>query len=176
MFKPFRMTWLIPTTLAVALASCTSTIRVNPVAVRGDTAALRGPQSIMLKNSYSSETKIVIVKGGGLTMDADLLQLTDTAITMIGRHLGKNGIVVGNGQKTITLCVRDLKANIFGYSTTTYLDTFLNLEAQMGDGTVAMVPAQNRSTKNPPDSIQGALLFAVTGLLNDERFVRYVNH
>jgi len=177
LLKPFWITrWLSPLALAVALAGCTYHIKVNPVAVSGDTVMLRGPQSITLKNGYSSESKIVISKGMGLAMDADLMQLTDAAITMMSRHLGKNGIAVGGGEKTITLRVRDLKANIFSYSTTTYTDTFLNLEAQMGDGTVSMVPAQNRSTKNPPTSIEGALLFSVTGLLNDARFVGYVNH
>jgi hypothetical protein len=149
---------------------------INPdtFSVREDTARLRAPQSITLKNGYSSETKMIIYQGA--TWDVDMLQLTDAAIQMMSRHLAKNGINVGAGEKTITLRVRDVKASLISIPFASRMNTSLNLEAQMGDGTASMVSAENNSPMIAWRWIEGALLFAVTGLLNDARFVDYVNH
>src|SRR5260370_823933 len=92
MLRFFRIAWLSPIAFAVALVGCTHTMRINPdtFSVREDTARLRAPQSITLKNGYSSETKMIIYQGA--TWDVDMLQLTDAAIQMMSRHLAKNGI------------------------------------------------------------------------------------
>jgi hypothetical protein len=46
----------------------------------------------------------------------------------------------------------------------------------MGDGTASTVPTENISPLGVSRSVEGALLFAVFGLLNDTLFVGYVNH
>ena len=176
MLKSFRIAWPPLIALAVTLAGCAHTMMANPdtFSVRGDTARLRAPQSITLKNGYSSETKMIVYQGA--IWNVDMLQLTDAAIQMMSRHLAKNGIKVGAGEKTITLRVRDVKASFIAIPFADRVNTSLNLEARMGDGTASTVPAVNGSPLSAQRSIEGALLFAVTGLLNDAQFVGYVNH
>lgn len=165
----------VATLLGTMLAGCATTVAVSPVEVRANTAALRGPQTIALENAYASETKVVLFQGRGVAVHGDLRQYTDTALAMMSGSLGKKGIRSGDSEKKITVRVLDLKVNVFGYATTTYIDTSLNIEALMADGTATVVPAQNRAANSPRASIEGALLIAVTALLNDERFVSYVN-
>src|SRR5258706_1182071 len=176
MLRFFRIACLSPIAFAVAFVGCAHTMIANPdtFSVREDDARLRVPQSITLKNGYSSETKMIIYQGA--TWDVDMLQLTDAAIQMMSRHLAKNGIKVGAGEKTITLRVRDVKARSIYIPFASRMDISLNLEAQMGDGTASMVPAENSAPTIAWHWIEGALLFAVTGLLNDARFVDSVNH
>ena len=180
MSKALRIAWLSPFVIAFigTLAGCgTTTMTANPntFAVRGTTQTLRAPQTITLKNGYSSETKMIMRSVGGMIWDADMRQLTDVAIEMMSRHLAKNGINVGSGEKTVTVSVRDVRADIIPIPFATRYQTVLGLEARLGDGTVSTIPAQNSSPGGPDRSIDGALLFAVTGLLNDAGFVGYVN-
>ena len=161
-----------------ALAGCgTVPVVANPNSfeVRGTTQPLRVPQTITLTNGYSSETKMPIGSQGGITFEGDMRQLTDVAIEMMSRHLGKNGVKVGSGGKTITLRMRDVRIDFVNIPFAPRHNTTLALEAQLGDGTVATIPATNGSPGGANRSVDGAILFAITALLNDSRFVGYVN-
>lgn len=167
--------------LAAVLVGCTTqTIKANPntFSVRETTQTLRAPQTITVKNGYgySSPAKETIGSHGGATWDADMQQLTDTAISIMTRHLAKNGINVGlEGEKTVTLRVRDTRMEMTPIPFAPLFEVTLGLEAQLGDGTASMIPAKNNAPRAPGRAIDGALLFAVTGLLNDTGFVGYIN-
>jgi hypothetical protein len=94
---------------------------------------------------------------------------------MMSRHLAKNGINVGSGEKTVTVSVRDVRIELTPIPFAPRYQTVLGLEARLGDGTVLTIPAENSAPFEPNRSIDGALLFAVTALLNDAGFVGYVN-
>ena len=180
MSQAFRLVWLCPFVIAFigALAGCgTVPVVANPHTfdVRGTTQKLNAPQTITLNNGYSSETRMPIGSQGAMTFEADMRQLTDVAIEMMSRHLGKNGVKVGSGEKTITLRMRDVRIDVVPIPFATRYNTTLALEARLGDGTVATIPATNGAPHSWDRSVDGAILFAITGLLNDSGFVGYVN-
>ena len=98
-------------------------------------------------------------------------QYTDTAITMLGREMQKRSVAVDpKASKTVTLRVYDVSA-----SPGWVIHSSLTLEAVYGDGTKSTIMTKNSSPSDAWRSVDGSLMFAVTQLLSDDRFVAYVN-
>lgn len=160
--------------LAAALAGCgplmiqsdPATFPVTP----GAGADLRGPQSVTLNNAYQAPTQAMIYTGAR-DWAADLQQYTQTAITLLDREMAKKDISnSAQASKSITLRVRDVHAGL-GW----VIRASLILEAQYGDGTRSVIATENTSPATAFRAVDGAIMLAVTRLLNDERFIAYVN-
>jgi len=137
----------------------------------GAASQLRGPQTVELNNVYKTEKQEVIMPRGP-TWLGDLKQYTDTAITMLGREMGKVGVNVASpASKTINLRVYNVQAAPSGF----VIRASLVLEADYGDGTKSTIKTQNSSPSDAWRAVSGALMFAVRQLLLDQQFVDYVN-
>lgn len=141
-------------------------------------AHLRAAQSVAFKNAYDAEAKRAIAAGKGQTWTVDQKQMTDTAITMLGRALQKQGFnIQGPADKSITLQVQ-VERGFIHQRTLAFVaqaNVSILLNATFGDGTGSAIPAANNSPMGPQRAFEGALMFALNKLLADEKFVAYVN-
>lgn len=157
------------------LASCSTTITSDPDTfnVPADAAKhLRAGGSVALNNAYPSEMKVRIWADGNLRWFGDLKQYTDTAITMLGREMQKKSVAVDpKAAKTLTLRVYDVSAS-HGW----VIGSVLTLEALYGDGTKSTITTKNSSPSDAWRAVDGSLMFAVSQLLGDEKFLAYVNN
>ena len=161
--------------LVGALAGCAPpVIKTNPDTFevpRDATKYLHEGGTVALNNAYPAETKVKIWVYGDSGWFGDMKQYTDTAITMLGREMQKRSIAVDpKAQKTVTLRVYDVSA-----SPGWVIHSSLTLEALYGDGTKSMIMTKNSSPSDAWRSVDGSLMYAVTQLLSDDRFVAYVN-
>ena len=150
-----------------------ATFRVPPKAA----AHLRGQQSIALKNAYEKETLVMILsRSVGVGWQGDLRQYTETAITLLsGEMTGKAIDLSPQAAKSVTLRVRDVRADFIPIILVYRYECFLVLEAQYGDGTKSIIKAENDSPVDAPRVVSGAIMRAVERLLGDENFLAYVN-
>lgn len=167
--------WLVVAVLLGALAGCAPPVintKPDTFNVPADAAKyLHAGAPVALKNAYPSETKVKIFTMGESGWIADLKQYTDTAIIMLGREMAKKDVVIEpQAAKTITLKVYDVSA-----SPGWVIKSYMTLEATYGDGTKSMVMAENSSPSDAWRSVDGSLMFAVTRLLGDDKFIAYVN-
>jgi hypothetical protein len=164
-------------TLLAVLAGCgTVMIKADPnqFSVREQTKPLK-PRQIALVNGYAAETKATIISQSGSTLQVDLRQVTDSAIQVMSRHLQKNGVtVMPQAAKTVTLSVKNVNETLRGMGMGG-IRIQLDLEAKYSDGTSSLVASENVSPADAGRVLDGAVLFAVTKMLNDDRFVGYVN-
>src|SRR5678816_875531 len=100
--------------LLVLATGCTSSIESRPNAFDIRTASkLRGDQRIGLQNAYQAPSVVTIMRQGQTRWEADLQSLTNTAVSMLGRHMSKEGITVdAGGAKKITLRVSEVTAMV----------------------------------------------------------------
>ena len=164
------------TGMLLALAGCGSVvIDANPdtfAVPAGMASQLRGPQSVALKNAYPEAKQETIMSSGGATLLADFKQYTDAAITMLGREMQKAGVgIAPSATKSVTLRVHSVQAVHGGFT----IRSSLVLEAEYGDGTKSSIAAENSSPSDAWRAVSGALMYAVSRLLNDEQFVAFVN-
>jgi hypothetical protein len=169
----FGLRSLLAASLLAAAACGPLTVQSDPdtFAVPAGTASqLRGPQTVALGNAYAAETRVTIYPGGP-TWNADLKQYTDTAITMLGREMDKQGIKVASpAAKSVKLRVLNVQA-----SPGWVIRSSLEMEAEYGDGTKSMLRTENSSPSDAWRAVNGALMYAVARLLVDEAFLAYVN-
>jgi hypothetical protein len=166
---------LVVALLVGVLAGCTTTIVSNPDTfdVPADAAKhLHAGGSIALNNAYPLELPKQIWTDGSSRWMGDLKQYTDTAITMLGKELKKKSIAVDpKAAKTVVLRVHGVRAS-HGWT----IGAVLTLEAQYGDGTKSTITTKNNSPADAWRAVDGALMFAVSGLLSDDKFLAYVNN
>jgi hypothetical protein len=157
---------------AVLLAGCTLDIPTNPDTFNvepGRMSHLRQPQSIALDNGHAGPA-VMQIKQSPHTLVIDLRQLTDTAITMLGRAMSKQGISVDpQSPKKVTLRIQRALVASAPAAPAQVL-----LEAQFGDGTKTILTASNTGF-SAQRALDGAVLFALNGLLVDVKFVAYMN-
>lgn len=161
--------------LVVVLTGCAAPIIVtNPDTFKvpaGAAKYLRAGGNVALNNAYQAETKVKIWTYSDTGWFGDLKQYTDTAITMLGREMQKKSVAVDpKAAKTITLRVYDVSA-----SPGWVIESHLTLEARYGDGTRSTITTKNSSPSDAWRSVDGSLMFAVSQLLGDDKFVAYVN-
>ena len=171
---------MVAVLFAAALAGCgqfpiqtdASTFSIEPAAV----AHLRAQQAVALKNGYAAPAQANMPQGRGQIWTSDLKQLTETAISMLGRALEKQGIrIAPEAEKTVTLRVHELRAGMYGVMIHPRVRAMLVLDAQYADGATTSVHALNTSPMGAPRAIDGAVLFALNDLVRNEQFVSYVN-
>lgn len=173
--------YLTAALLVAGLGACAQTIPIPTNPATFDVAPehlsrLRSPQSVSLLNAYSGEEKTSL-RVGQHTWVFDVVQLTDTAIAMLDRAMEKRGLSTSmKAEKKVTLKLRVVGANfslpmLFLPQSTVSVD----LDATLGDGTKIAVSAENTSPAGGQRAVDGAVLFALNGLLEDERFVAYMN-
>jgi len=158
--------------LVLAMTGCTVDIQSRPTAFDiQESTKLRGDQRIALLNAYQAPTVVTIMRSGQTRWEADLKSFTDTSISMLGRHMSKQGIAIDSASaKRVTLRVHEVTATVAPFANR----VFLTLDAELGNGTTKSVRMPNTS----PDAqraLDGALLFALTELLKDEQFLAYLN-
>lgn len=170
--------------VVASLAGCgtqTITTDANQYSIAGPTTPLRSGERVALVNGYAAETMKEIGEHGGNQFAVDLRQVTDTAIAMAARHLQTMDVVVDPAaQKKVTLKVMDAEMRFQYIPFNSRLRTTLSLSAGFDDGTSALVRAENAAVilgmNNPHQrSVGGAAMFAVTNLMNDPGFVRYLS-
>jgi hypothetical protein len=172
---------LVAMFLGAFAAGCAMDVPTRPDTFAVDpanAAHLRGPQSIALKNAYAAEAKMDLDPGKGQTWSIDQKQMTDTAMTMLGKAVEKQGIKTqGPADKSVTLQVRVEQAFIHQrtLALVAHANVRLSLDATFGDGTGTMLPADNNSPLGPQRAFEGALMVAINKLFLDEKFVAYVN-
>src|SRR5262245_48837186 len=164
--------------LALAAAGCAHEISSSPdtFSLDAKAAAHLRKQSVALKNGYETEAKRQFSVGMGNSWTVDQKQLTETAIVMLTRSFEKQGITpVAQADKSVLLRVRADNAFVHSGAFVAHSNVRLVLEAQFGDGTSTSIPGDNQSPMGAPRAFDGAILFALNGLLNDERFAAYLN-
>jgi hypothetical protein len=167
----------------VALAGCgTRTIitDANTYSVTGVTTSLRSGERVALVNGYAAESVVEIYEQGGNQFLVDLRQVTDTAIAMAAKQLGTMDVVVDpSAQKKVTLKVMNAQMRFQYAPFNSRLRTSLELSAGFAGGSGAVARAENSAVilgGNDPHkrSVEGATMFAVTNLMNDQNFVSYL--
>jgi len=161
--------------LLTALAACVTPIETDPDTFRVEPAAasqLRGPQTVALNNAYKTAREVTI----GRNMSADLRQLTETAIIMLGRAMEKQGIrVMPQADKTVTLRVHRVSVGIYGLQIAPQYPAKLVLEVEYLNGKKTSIEALNVAPYSPWRATGGAILFALNDLVRHEQFVAYIN-
>jgi len=160
--------------LAVAGCGIQVVVPTNPnnySIAPANVAALRGPQSITLKNGYA-EPAVQELPLQHNKLIVEQKQLTETAVVMLERALQKQGISnLPQADRSVTLRVRAQGYRMQAFRWTGQV----LLEAKLGDGTVISYPNESLSPKGWENAFDGAVLFALNDLLADERFVAYIN-
>jgi hypothetical protein len=164
------------TLAALVLCGCGTTINVatSPDTYRlepANLAGLRASEPIAVLNGWPVASTVKFADGHDLVV-ADERQLSETAVVMLTRGLAARGIATGGTGKSVTLTVR---GESFRTQNQVRPVVRLSVHARLGDGTAFSVPAQNRSPVSTTNAFEGAILFALVALVNDERFVKYVN-
>jgi len=164
--------------LAVVLgsAACAHDIPSDPTRYELETNALssvRATRQVALSNAYPEEANAnVTFKLRGNTLVFDQKRLTDTAVAMLGRAMEKQNIgIAADATKTVALRVR-----VTGYRFQVFRWTGrIILEARFGDGTSTSIPSENLSGLGWEQAFDGAVLFALKDLAEDEKFLAYLN-
>jgi hypothetical protein len=138
-----------------------------------DVAHMRATTSLSLRNAYGSPSPVHVAMGV-TTFTFDQKQLTDTAITMLTRAVEKHGIkVVGGAEKTMTLRVRPQSLRMQGMPPRR--TSRLVFDAQYGDGTSTSLVSEETTMGDFERSMDGAVLAALKALVQDEKFLAYMN-
>ena len=132
-------------------------------------------QSIVLRNGYSGSNK-VSYKINNVSWVLDQEQFTNTAIAMLGRALEKHGVKVApSAEKVITLRVRVLGAGLRIYPFVGVASARVGLEANLAGVGEFYVESVNGSPGGATRAFDGAVLFTLNQLLEDPKFVAYMN-
>ena len=168
--------------ITLLLAGCAVEVPTDPGAFDVKPEKLthleRGKGALSLVNGYSSEAKANLRMGSGVTWVVDQGRLTDTAIIMLTRALEKQGIESREqSPKSVALRVQAMRARLvrIPFSPVGQITATVALEARFGDGTATRIEAENMSPMGGQRAFDGAVLFALNDLLDDEKFVAYMN-
>ncbi len=108
----------------------------------------------------------------------------DSAINIMTRHLQKNGMTLDpSSLKKVTLKVLATSTHFLNIPFSQRYRGNSTLQAMFGDNQQAQVTGENAAFIPPftphtdarQRSVEGATMLAVTALLNDARFVGYLN-
>ena len=170
-----------PGFLFLLLVGCAVEVPTDPGAfdvAQDKLANLRRGQAVSLVNDYAGEAKANLRLRGGVTWIIDQQRLTETAIIMLTRALEKQGLEPRDqSDKTIALRVQVMRVNLHrpAFSPVMQTTAMVALQASFGDGTTTRIEAENMSPMGGQRAFDGAVLFALNDLLEDEAFVAYMN-
>ena len=162
----------------VALAGCAGDVVTNPDAVAFEppaTARLRAPQTVALRNAFDTAAMHEIKSDSG-TWVVDLRQITETAVVGLRRTLEKQGISAAQkSAKNVTLRLEVRGAWTQVMPGHVIAKANLGLEARFGDGSAALVEAENGSAFGATRAFEGAIRVALQRLLFDPAFIAFFN-
>ena len=158
--------------LLLATTGCTVDIQSRPASFDiQESTKLRGDQRIALRNAYQEPTVVTILRSGPTRWETDLRSLTDTGVSMLGRHMSRQGITIdGSASKKVTLRVHEVTATAAPFASR----VFITLDAELGSGTTRSIRMPNTSPE-AQRALDGAVVLGLTELLRDEQFLAYVN-
>lgn len=128
---------------------------------------LRGPQAVAIHNYF-----VVYANDPQAAKWTEGKKLTDTAALLLGKIMEKQGIAV-DAKAGKVMVLRVLESRIGGG--TPMRGAAAALEARYGDGSVSRVSATNVGFSGYR-SADGAMLFALYRLIQDQKFVAFMNN
>lgn len=138
-------------------------------------AQLRGGQVVALQNGFPGAAK-VNVRLRSTTLEIDQREFTETAIAMLGRALQSRGIdTAGKDEKQVVVWVRMAGMLVQIRPPIVQATARVVVHARFADGTETSIRAENMSPGGYGRAIDGAILFALNELVEDEKFVAYMN-
>lgn len=124
--------------------------------------------SVSVSNFYGAEERVEL----GSRVYCDLRHFTETAISMVQRELGKKGLILSpDGNKTVVLRMTHPSWVQGMWS----MKGRVRLEAQLGNGDAVAVDGESQTGGNAMRAFNGAILRAVTALLEDPTLAAYLN-
>jgi hypothetical protein len=186
-------------TPALFLAACTISVSMQPDMFDIEQSQLRHlrVQRIDLINGHTAQANVPVERSPFLTVVVDQRELTDTAISILGRAFDRRGITVnGDSAKKVTLRITEARflpdggesARVaadaamtvltLGRHTPTggatpYRRAQVSLEAEFGDGTRALLTAEDYRFSGDR-AFAGAVLLASSNLLRHPKFIAYM--
>ena len=128
---------------------------------------MRGPQAVAIHNYFvvhANDPQAVMWTAGK--------RLTDTAGLLLGKIMEKQGIVNdAKAGKVLVLRVLDSRVAVGSPMS----GAIVALEARYGDGSASRVSARNTGFSGPR-SADGAMLFALYQLIQDQKFIAFMNN
>jgi len=159
------------------LLSCSGTVYVNAShtrhQVKGNILPLIAGKTVALRNHYSSATPVTIFeKSESIRLVGDLQQYTEATLKILRSEFTKRDVFVADTHfKTITLKISDVQATYKAFDKS----TSLKLTASFGNGKSSIISATYRTGGSSAQSLDGAIIAAITQLLKSESFVGYIN-
>ncbi|HYC55816.1 MAG TPA: hypothetical protein VEL28_12855 [Candidatus Binatia bacterium] len=124
--------------------------------------------SVSVSNSYTAPNRVEI----GQRAYCDLAHFTDTSVKMVQRELSKKGLsVIQAGGRTMRLRMTYPTLVIGAWS----MRARVRLEAELGNGETIAVDGESKTGGNAMRAFNGAILRAVTALLQEPRIAAYLN-
>ena len=162
---------LSATLLVLFLSGCSLSIGTSPDAYPFPSEVVFSVRPGVEANVTNFYTEPEVVKLAS-AVRCDLQHFTATAVTMVQRELGISGVAMSpNAEKTVVLKMVDPDW-VRGMWT---MKGRVTLEAALGNGEEVVVDAEYQTAGNAMRAFNGAILRAVTGLLEDEIFAAYLN-
>lgn len=163
---------LLPAALfALLLGGCSVNIGTSPTAYDFPSEKVFGVRPGVAANvtNFYAEPQVVELAS---RVYCDLQHFTATAVTMVQRELKLKGVMMSpDAEKTVVLKI--VYPNwVRGTWTTRGLVT---LQALLGNGEEVTIDANYQTAGNAMRAFNGAILRAVTGLLEDRVFAAYMN-
>ncbi len=163
--------------ITILLQSCGGTVYVNASHTRNHVKdkilPLVAGKSVALENYYTNSKKVTIFEESNSTrLKGDLQQYTDATLNILKSELIKRDIIVSDtGFKTIKLKISDVQATNKPFNKT----TSLKLTANLGNGKSSTITATYQTGGSSAQSLDGAIIAAITQLLKSEFLVGYIN-
>lgn len=163
---------LISTSLVLFNSGCSVRIETKPDAYPFPSEQVfnvRSGVAANITNFYTNPEEVEIARN----VFCDLQHFTDTARMMVQRELQMKGVEMrAYAEKTVILKMTSpswVSASIWS------VESKVTLQATLGNGEIVMIDAVNRTSGNAMRAFNGAILKAVTGLLQDKVFAAYMN-
>ncbi len=170
---------IFPTTalfvLIVALFSGCGSINFNAKPYPIDPniiPSIRGKNPITLINNQEDSNKFIIGNSVGKNFKGNLNQFTDVAIQTLQRELSNRGIIIeSNAVKKISIAVRNVHFTI-GLSSSCVSKIVIETE----DGINTEYEGYDSHSWMVQPAINGSLNHAIVNMLNDPKFIKYIEN
>ncbi|VAW97619.1 hypothetical protein MNBD_GAMMA21-2155 [hydrothermal vent metagenome] len=163
--------------ISILLQSCGGTVFVNAShsrnQVKDKVLPLVAGKSVALENYYTNSKQVTIFEGSNSTrLKGDLQQYTDATLNILKSELTKRDVIVSDtGFKTINLKISDVQATNKPFNKT----TSVKLTVSLGNGKSSTITANYQTAGSSAQSLDGAIIAAITQLLKSEFLVGYIN-
>ncbi len=153
------------------LTGCSVTIGTNPDTYDFPSERIfhvTPGEKLTVENFCISEERVEL----GSRVYCDLRHFTDTAVRMVERELTMKGVdLSASAEKTVVLRMTH-PSWVLG--TWTMIGR-VRLEAELGNGQTVAVDGEHKTAGNAMRAFNGAIMYAVTALLEDPTLAAYVS-